>query len=118
MKKHIKTTDWLTRDMTEEQIQKAKEEAIKEADIELIANEIFEHFNCHVREEEAKQIANHIVNAGYRKQKEGIWTLHANGSGTCSKCHFTQRGVWDYDNHQQYCGVCGARMIDAKKGKW
>ena len=38
------------------------------------------------------------------------WKFNANGSGTCENCHFTQRAVWDYDNHQRYCGVCGARM--------
>jgi hypothetical protein len=38
------------------------------------------------------------------------WKFNADGSGTCENCHFTQRGVWDYDNHQHYCGVCGARM--------
>ena len=38
------------------------------------------------------------------------WTFNADGSGTCGNCHFTQRGVWDYDNHQNYCGVCGAKM--------
>ena len=42
--------------------------------------------------------------------KHGTWTLHKNGSGTCDQCHFTQKGVWDYDNWQRYCGCCGARM--------
>ena len=110
MKKHIKTTDWLTRGMTEEQIQKVKEEAIKEADIELIAIEIFEHFNCRIREEEAKQIANYIVNAGYRKPKEGKWKLYKDGSAVCSFCGFTSLHAWDQDNWQNYCGHCGAKM--------
>ena len=38
------------------------------------------------------------------------WKFNADGSGTCENCHFTQHSVWDYDNHQRYCGVCGARM--------
>lgn len=38
------------------------------------------------------------------------WTLNKTGSGTCSNCHFTQANVWDYDNYQKYCGVCGAKM--------
>lgn len=42
--------------------------------------------------------------------KHGYWKFNSDGSGTCSECHFTQRGVWDYDNHQHYCGVCGAIM--------
>ena len=41
--------------------------------IEEMAHEIFEHFNCRVREEEAERIAKHlVVNAGYRKQSEVI----------------------------------------------
>lgn len=46
----------------------------------------------------------------YAEVKRGKWTLNKDGSGTCDQCHFTQRGVWDYDNHQRYCGVCGAEM--------
>ena len=42
--------------------------------------------------------------------KHATWTLNKTGSGTCSNCHFTQANVWDYDNYQQYCGVCGAKM--------
>lgn len=38
------------------------------------------------------------------------WKFNTDGSGTCENCHFTQHSVWDYDNHQRYCGVCGARM--------
>lgn len=44
------------------------------------------------------------------RTSKGKWTLNKDGSGTCDQCHFTQRGVWDYDNHQRYCGVCGAEM--------
>lgn len=40
----------------------------------------------------------------------GKWKFHKDGSGTCNKCGFTQKNVWDYDNHQNYCGVCGAKM--------
>ena len=55
-----------------------------------------------------------LYNAGYRKQSEGVWTFNQDGSGTCSNCHFTQKGVWDYDNHQHFCGVCGAKMKGGK----
>jgi len=43
--------------------------------------------------------------------RTGKWKLHVNGSGTCNQCSVTQRGVWDYDNWQNFCGHCGARMI-------
>lgn len=42
--------------------------------------------------------------------KHGTWKLHLNGSGTCDQCHFTQRGVYDQDSWQRFCGRCGARM--------
>lgn len=42
--------------------------------------------------------------------KHGRWRLNNDGSGTCSECHFTQKNVWDMDNWQNYCGVCGAKM--------
>lgn len=83
---------------------------MKEKQIEEMASEIFEHFNCRVREEEAERIANHLVNAGYHKQKEGKWKLNKDGSGTCSECGITQKSVWDYDNWQNFCGHCGAKM--------
>ena len=38
------------------------------------------------------------------------WTLNSDGSGKCSNCNFTQYAVWDYDNMQNYCGHCGAKM--------
>lgn len=38
------------------------------------------------------------------------WKLHNDGRGTCSHCNFTQANVYDYDNYQRYCGVCGAKM--------
>lgn len=40
----------------------------------------------------------------------GRWTLNKDGSGTCNRCHFTQKNAWDMDNWQNFCGVCGARM--------
>lgn len=45
-----------------------------------------------------------------QEQLTATWTLHRDGSGTCNHCHRTQKGVWDYDNHQNYCGCCGAKM--------
>ena len=38
------------------------------------------------------------------------WKLGSCGKGTCSRCNFTQNGVWDYDHYQRFCGVCGAEM--------
>lgn len=42
--------------------------------------------------------------------KEGKWKLNKDGSGTCDQCGRTFKNVWDYDNFQNYCGHCGAKM--------
>jgi hypothetical protein len=55
-------------------------------------------------------LATEAYNAGYRKQSEGEWTFHKDGSGTCDQCGTTQKNVWDMDNYQSYCGHCGAKM--------
>ena len=47
--------------------------------------------------------------------RHGTWTFNRDGSGTCSRCHFTQKNVWDMDNHQNFCGVCGAKMDGERK---
>ena len=61
----------------------------------------------------ADMIASQLIELGYDFQinhKKGKWKLNKDGSGTCSECHFTQNGVWDLDNWQNYCGHCGADM--------
>lgn len=59
---------------------------------------------------DAENTAKAIYEAGWRKQREGKWKFHKDGSGTCSECHFTQMNVWDYDNWQNFCDHCGAKM--------
>jgi hypothetical protein len=44
----------------------------------------------------------------------GEWKFNKDGSGTCNQCHITQKNVWDYDNWQNYCGHCGAKMDGEK----
>ena len=48
--------------------------------------------------------------------KHGEWKLHPDGSGTCSCCNRTQKFVWDYDNAQNFCGHCGAKMSEMPTG--
>lgn len=38
------------------------------------------------------------------------WILYTDGSGECERCHIRQKNVWDYDNWQNFCGHCGAKM--------
>jgi hypothetical protein len=51
-----------------------------------------------------------VPTADVAEVRHGKWTLHTDGSGTCSECGTTQKNVWDYDSSQNYCGHCGARM--------
>ena len=67
--------------------------------------------------EEANNLACRLIANGVTVQKHGRWILHDNGSGTCDQCRFTQKNVWDYDNWQNYCGVCGADMRERKDGE-
>ena len=57
-----------------------------------------------------EDIAKSLYNAGYRRQREGEWIFHNDGSGTCNQCNTTQKHIWDMDNYQFYCGHCGAKM--------
>ena len=49
--------------------------------------------------------------------RHGEWKLHPDGSGTCSCCNRTQKSVWDYDNAQNFCGHCGAKMEGERREK-
>lgn len=60
------------------------------------------------------QIADHLIANGVVVRKHGRWKLHKHGEATCDQCCFTQENVWDYDNWQRYCGVCGALMDKAE----
>ena len=60
-------------------------------------------------------IANQIQQQGYRKQSEGEWIFHKDGSATCNQCNTTQKHIWDMDNFQSYCGHCGAKMKGGAK---
>ena len=42
------------------------------------------------------------------------WINPQNGNATCSYCRFRQKGIYDDDNEQNFCGVCGAKMDGGK----
>lgn len=44
------------------------------------------------------------------RRERSRWKLLDGGKGICRRCNFVQNGVWDYDHHQRFCGVCGAEM--------
>ena len=104
-KKRVKTTDWLTKGMSKEQIQNKKEEAIREAEIELIAKTMCG--GCSDDKECLHGLckdwynAERLYNAGYCKQKEGKWVFKVDHSFN------------DYGDLTVYatarCGNCGEK---------
>ena len=63
------------------------------------------------------QCEHYLPTADVEEVKHGKWSLHPDGSGTCSNCGRTQKAVWDFDNAQEYCGRCGAKMDGGKNEK-
>lgn len=70
-----------------------------------ILNEYAKHYKNSVM-----RIIDEQATADVREVIHGKWKLHDDGSGTCDQCNFRQKNVWDYDNYQNYCGHCGAKM--------
>ena len=71
--KQIKSTDWLTRDIPKEQLEREKQEAIMSADLELCHTE----FMIGVGEiyTDYDTTAQKMYNIGYRKQSENVIEL-------------------------------------------
>ncbi len=57
-----------------------------------------------------KRVIMQAPTADVEEVKRSEWILRKDGSGTCKRCGFTQRNVWDMDNWQNFCGHCGADM--------
>lgn len=66
--KQIKSTDWLTRGMTKEQIEREKQEAIMAANLELCHSEICP--DNMMDTDYFDKMAEKMVAIGYRKQRE------------------------------------------------
>ena len=62
----------------------------------------------------ALSFAQTLPTADVAEVRHGEWRLHPDGSGTCNQCGRTQKAVWDFDNAQEYCGKCGAKMDGGK----
>jgi hypothetical protein len=85
---------------------------------ELIDRQITTQFFNQIARNEIGCIVEMLDNApaaDVAEVRHGTWTLRSDGSGTCSECGFTQKNVWDYDNQQRFCGVCGAKMDSKRK---
>lgn len=55
-------------------------------------------------------VAEHLYNAGYRKQKEGKWIVSGMFDDflKCSSCGYQQ--PWQTAIEYKYCADCGAKM--------
>lgn len=63
----------------------------------------------------ARNLANGIYNAGYRKQSEGEWKFnapdkHGNKKPYCTNCGEYHLGHWSDYVRCKYCPNCGAKM--------
>ena len=47
------------------------------------------------------------------ERKTGTW-IAKHGWAQCSECGVWQQNIYDWDNWQNYCGHCGAEMINMK----
>ena len=69
-KKIIKSTNWLTKDLTKEEIEKIKKKAIREANAELRAKDIAE-----IHEKVKKQVHKEATETFYNKLLENLGTF-------------------------------------------
>lgn len=130
MNKQIKSSDWLTRGYSEEELANIKEQAIKEAEAELRNKQIEEmakDLACNICWDEDEiptinclETATRLFIKGYRKQSEGEWHAKDNINGrcsiaTCSNCGTTKGlavllPIETVTRDFPYCEKCGAKM--------
>lgn len=107
--KQIESTDWLTRGMSKEEVEREKQQAIMSADLELCHTE----FESGVGEiyTDYDTTAQKMFAKGYRKQSDGEWETAPDGTHWCSECGHDATYTFD---GTEICGVacpfCGAKM--------
>jgi hypothetical protein len=97
----IESTDWLTRGISKEQLEREKQEAVMSADLAMCHTE----FTTGVGEiyTDYDTTAQKMYAIGYRKQYECEWVGNCNGTFTCTVCGGRA-------SKMNYCGHCGAKM--------
>jgi rubrerythrin len=70
----------------------------------------------HLKPETINKVAEHLYNAGYRKQSEGEWVFnrgrtYGEPAYYCSACSY---GASEY-GYDKFCPNCGAHMRDDEK---
>lgn len=87
--------------------------AINETKMKIVIDNYFKtecDVNTSIRQAFEKGFRIGVLKGQSAKQKTGKWILHKDGSATCSECHFHQSYIWDLDDWQNYCGICGAMI--------
>lgn len=81
----------------------------KEKQIEEMARVIGEYYLKDPRS--YMLFANHLYNAGYRKQSEGKWISCKNNAGyKCSECGARIKNSAFFTGNHNWCHKCGAKM--------
>ena len=112
----IETTDWLTRGIPKEQLEREKREAIMSADLqECITYDEWSAREYGIDSIDFDTMAEKMVTRGYRKQSEGEWV-----NNHCTKCGMTpiDEEIWEMlditppkeEVFMDYCPNCGAKM--------
>ena len=114
--KQIESTDWLTRGIPKEQLERERQEAIMSADLELCHTE----FQTGVGEiyTDYDTTAQKMVAKGYRKQSEGEWVNKSEDrvefyeyTYQCSLCGYYM--IICAEEDANFCPECGAKMKGA-----
>ena len=74
------------------------------------------HIAHYGRETETDKPCEKFKSADVVEVVHSKWIFYTDGSGECERCHIRQKNVWDYDNWQNFCGHCGAKMDGDKNG--
>ena len=112
--KQVKSTDWLTRGISKEQLERKKREGIMSADLQECFTEFSTNGEIYV---DFDVTAEKMVAKGYRKQSEGEWrseiVKRCDWKGkkqqyyqpnSCSLCHEPVA------KRTPFCPNCGAKM--------
>lgn len=119
-KNNIKTTDWLTRGMTKEQIAREKSEAIMAADLELCYTE---RMGVSKFYPDYDAIAERMYEIGYRQQVEGKWlklaSRYAHAEGFPPNATDAEKeGYLEALEHQVNCSICSSGFNDRDAVNW
>lgn len=116
----IPTTDWLTKGVPQEQLEREKQEATMSIDLGLCHTE----FATGVGEiyTDYDTTAQKMIAKGYRKQSEGEWdTITDYGTAKSVECTACKKAFWFMKKGQlnidrmPFCPNCGARMTGVNK---